>query len=492
MAWDKVCARWGLSALALSGCLPDNPGTSSGTEGETTVDGTTTGGTEPVPEGGMLGCPIGETCTLVLVSQTLDDRVEIFSPDDPEGNVYRGSIGLDLKPGITDEGLDEPFGLTIAGGYVHVLLGHYPQRDRGSLVSFPFEFFADRDAGERVPVSEFFAGGSFMGGPVYVDLGEVEPIFMLHEAVDGRLLVGTFANDLFDVETNWITPGKLLVVDAGDPTQFGARTLTGLEGGDCIGGSDLVRVGPNAIAMACDGNEAVALLDLGMIGSETPQDAADGISGKVCDLIPTGNRRVRYLAFDGVSTLVVPEGPTPLDITSNAVLNKIDVEDCSTGAPTIVGQGGASQLGELIALPGEIPTFLFASGQGPLTEGNRGIFVARDAGDAGLEVCGPIVGFGEGGHWSTQGFDIDPLALALAPDGNHLAVGAGAFANSTIDGASGKVLWATLSGMDDPCTATAVVVDLSAEAPFLPADPSTHRRAPSVVVLHEVRGPAGV
>src|SRR5690606_27200822 len=95
-----------------AGCLPDNPPTSGDSDGETgsdtaTTDGTETSGDSGVPPpGGMLGCPAGETCTLVLVSQTLDDRLEVFSPGDPRGAVYRGAIDLDFKPNDLDGGYD--------------------------------------------------------------------------------------------------------------------------------------------------------------------------------------------------------------------------------------------------------------------------------------------------------------------------------------------------------------------------------------------------
>lgn len=123
-----VAASLGVWPLHTSGCLPDNPTGANSTSGSPDDDQTTD------DEGEVLACS-EPPCTFVLVSQTLDDRVEIFAPDDVDGQIYRGALDLDLKPnecqgcGLGDYNagrLDEPFGLAVAGGFVHVVAGHYP------------------------------------------------------------------------------------------------------------------------------------------------------------------------------------------------------------------------------------------------------------------------------------------------------------------------------------------------------------------------------
>src|SRR5690606_94175 len=113
----------GLVALLLTACLPDNPITD---DGET--DESSTGETGELVDSGLLGCASGSSCTIVAVSQTIDDRVELFSAEGP-GPVYRGALDLDLKPNpsgdISGEFLDEPYGLAWDGASLHVLVGHY-------------------------------------------------------------------------------------------------------------------------------------------------------------------------------------------------------------------------------------------------------------------------------------------------------------------------------------------------------------------------------
>ena len=179
----------------------------------------------PEFEGEILGCDDG-SCLLVLVSQTLDDRLEIFAPRDPEGQMYRGAIGLDLVPnecpgcGLGDNGegrLDEPFGLALTPAGLHVVTGHYPTPELGSLLTFPREWFAERPAGELVPESEFFAGGAFSGIEA-LSLEQLEPIFV--RPVGGKLVIGTFNNSLIAPEETWSRPGRLLIVDPMDSWSF--------------------------------------------------------------------------------------------------------------------------------------------------------------------------------------------------------------------------------------------------------------------------------
>ena len=101
----------------------------------------------------------------------------------------------------------------------------------------------------------------------------------------------------------------------------------------------------------------------------------------------------------------------------------------------------------------------------------------------------PIPGF----TWDTSGEPNNPYALALDSTQSKLAVGAGPFAaqGEPMSTAFGAVLWATLSGSG--CDTTATVVDLTDGAPghapaAIPADATTLRRAPNVVVIAEVSG----
>jgi hypothetical protein len=469
-------------ALATSGCPDNGPGAdddTTGGSGETTD-------TVIGPEG-LLGCQSGEVCTLVLVSQTLDDRVEVFAPDDRDGNRYRGTIDLDLKPNVDGEIggglLDEPFGLALAGGHLHVLVGHYPQRDRGSLVSFPFSFLADFEVGQTIPVSSYYDGSQFGSDVSSVMLGEEEPIYML--PYGERLLVGVFNNDLFTLESTWTNPGKLLVIDPTDTSRVGVRELVGLEGATCDGAGQVVDVGGGRVAVACDGNDAVAFLDVSNVQTGDPSIAAATISGNVCPLPVAAERRVRHLAPDGNGGVIVAVGPGGLSALGPADLHHVDANTCFRGV-TPVASSGQAQLGHIVQHSPN--TWLLASGAGQLTAGGmRGVYVVRDTGGS-LELCDvPIAGFDE--HWDTPGQPTDPLALALHDDGRHLAVGATPVNAEAADGFYGKVLWASLPTFDDPCAVTAEVTDLTGGALAPTADDvATWRRAPDVVVIAQVQG----
>ena len=472
-----------IAGFAAIGC-PN--GSSVDDDAETATSGDETGTDTAIGEAGPLGCPSGEVCTLVLVSQTLDDRVEIFSPGDPGGNVYRGTIDLDLKPNLDGDNssgrLDEPFGLALAGGHLHVLVGHYPQRDSGSLVSFPLSFLEGFAVGQTIPLSSYYDGGSF-DGVTQVGFGEEEPIFML--PYGDRLLVSVFNNDLFTAETTWTNPGKLLVIDPADPSRVGVRDLVGLDGATCDGAAGLVDLGGGRVAVACDGNDAVAFLDVSAVGSGDPSVAAATITGNVCSLPVATERRVRYLAPDGTG-VIVPVGPGGLSALGSADLHRVDANTCFRGV-TPVASNGQAQLGHIVASSND--TWLLASGAGQLTAGGlRGIYVLRDVGGV-LELCDtPIGGFDA--HWETPGLPVDPFALALTDDGRHLAVGASPTNSEAAGGIHGKVLWASLPSFDDdPCAATAEVVDLtSGELAASEDHVASWRRAPDVVEVFRVQG----
>jgi len=487
-------SRWLILVLCtpLLACTGDD----GGDEGADTEAGTaddTGGSTDSGAEddggagGAVLGCPAGESCTLVLVSQTLDDRVEIFAPN--EANAYRGAIDLDLKPNecdgcepgdYNDGRLDEPFGIARGGGFLHVAVGHYPSRDEGSLFSFPLTMFESMAAGSTLAVGDYFSDGNLMDPVVGVQLGAVEPIFVTRRGA--RLLIGTFNNDLFATEDTWVNPGQVIVVDVADPGQ--TQGSIPLDGIGCNGATQVIDLGGNKLAVACDGNEKVALLDVGDLDAATPQDATT-VEETLCD-IPGAmvDRRVRYLAPDGEGGFLVAEGPTPLSLMSGTRLWHFDGECQMLGLSTLMGSG---QIGEIEAMPNVPGAWLVASA-GVLDPTMRGVLVVRNVGGA-LEVCQNLPGFEDA--WTSTDGELEPFGLAVNSDGTGLAVGAGPFQAPTAGPGYGKVLWATLQGADDPCSMTASVADLTdgSAAPAVDAaDPATYRRAPAVVELVEISG----
>ncbi|MEM6989760.1 MAG: hypothetical protein AAF721_04670 [Myxococcota bacterium] len=476
----------GLCAAMLGCPTDDAPADGTDTEG-TGADETGTDG-DGGAGGAFLGCGAGETCTLVLVSQTLDDRVEVFAPGGADP--YRGAIDVDLKPNVcegcelgdfADGRLDEPFGLTRTGGFLHVAVGHYPAPDSGSIVSFPLAMFESLAVGSTLSVADYFAGGSFEEPVVANGLGELEPIFVTRRGA--RLLVGTFNNDLFATEDNWTMAGRLLILDAADPGA--APGVVDLGSLGCNGASQVIDLGGSSVAVACDGNEKVAVLDVGDLDAVSASDGAAAVTGVACD-IPGAmvDRRVRYLAADGQGGFLVAEGPTPLTLMSGARLWHFDGECQMLGLANIAGSG---QIGEVVAFPGESPTWLVASA-GVLDPTQRGVLVVRSAG-ATLEVCQTLPGLDAA--WMSDDGMLEPFALALTSDGSGLAIGAGPFQAPATGPGYGKVVWADLAGTDDPCTMTATATDLTdgTIAPAVDAaDPATYRRAPNVVELVEISG----
>jgi hypothetical protein len=481
--------RWVLGALAFVGgaCLPDNPDldppASDTGEGDGGVD-----------LGPVLGCPAGSTCNLLVATQTLDDRIEIFAPDDPGGVIWRGTVDLDLKPnscagcGPGDYGagrLDEPYGVALGGGHLHVVAGHYPSMEAGTLLSFPFALFTDE--GAVVPTSAYFSAGAF-SGVVATPLLELEPIFVT--AVADKLLVGTFNNNLFTAEDAWTIPGRVLVLDAADPSAgIGVVDLGALDGGSCNGAAEIVVLGAGMLGVACDGNEAVARLSHGELEGVSPEAAAASFQGDLCPLAGAlPGKRVRYLAADGEGGYVVAEGPGTQDQFAAARIWHFDAQ-CQLQGIAMLPTDADWQLGQIRAWPGRDATWLFASGS-ITSEAQRGVFVARASGGA-LEVCGPLEGFAE--HLVDPAGDaLQPFALAVAEDGAHVAVGAGPYLPPIAGPGYGKVLWGTLTESEDPCATAAEVIDLTAGgagAPAVdPADPSTFRRAPHVLSLVQVSG----
>lgn len=468
------------------GCPADDGGQSGGsadTSAGETSGGSTTGDGETPPQTGMLQCPTGESCTLVVAAEALDDRIDVFAARGP-GPVFRGSIAMDFKPNPmgdnAGEYLDEPFGMVLDAGGLHTLVGHYPMRQAGSLVTLPHALFAGLEPGTRAPTSTIFDGTAFTDGVVYTPLMEQEPIFVVRHR-SGRLLVGVFANDLFALETEWTNPGALLVIDPADPASFGVRSLATVGQGSCAGAWSVVWLDDgDTVALGCDGDEGVAVLDVSGVGEGSPADAAAAIDGCLAD-IPFADKRVRYVAPDGAGGLLVAEG-SPVFSQDDGRLWRFD------GACKAIGAFGSFpgeffEIRQIVRWPttGE-PRWFMPSGRAP----SRGIHVVRD-GAAGPEVCATLDDLDT--WWTTDdGGDAHPYALALDRAGTGMAVGAGPPEAPDDMPADSRVLWLELDPSVDPCTGSPVTsaVDLAAMAPAVDAaDPDTWRRGPNVVLVHE-------
>jgi hypothetical protein len=279
-----------------------------------------------------------------------------------------------------------------------------------------------------------------------------------------------------------------LVLDAADPAAgFSIRDLDDLDGGACAGAAQIVTVDDDTLAVACDGNEAIAFLEAGDPVGASIEDAAAGISGRICQLpSATSGRRVRYLAPDGEGGVVVAEGGGAM-LLGGARLWAYDASCSMLGFAMLPDDDW--QLGQIVRLPGTPETtWLLASGAATAA-GHRGIHVVQSG--SMLEVCGVVAGFDES-FQDGSGGALEPFALAPTSDGSHLAVGVAPLAAPMSGPGYGKVLWATLSGLEDPCSLSAEVTDLTNGGSGAPAvdagDASTFRRAPLVVELFEVQG----
>lgn len=477
---SRTAARVFVVMIASTTACPadDDPaaGSTGGTADTTAGDDTTTGF---IPTEGLLGCAPQAQCTFVVVAQAFDDRVEIFAPGDAQ--VYRGAIDLDLKPNPmgdnSGELLDEPFGMVLDDAGLAVLVGHYPTRDLGTAVIFGHDVLGAAQPGSTIPRSSFFADGEFTGVTA-VPLAASEAIFGLPHP-SGRQLIGVFANDLFDAESAWTSPGELLVLD---PTTgaIGRRSLAQVGEGGCAGAWGLVALDDavSRVALACDGDEGAVILDTSGVGEGTVEQAAAAIDGCTAN-IQFVDKRVRQIAPDGEGGILVAEN-TPLATLEDGRLWRFDDACQPMGAPGTV-PGALWEVRQMVKLPGDGPAhWLMASG---LTAA-RGIHVVRDD-PSGPQICATLDGL-EPWWTATDGNDVHPYALALDRAGTHLAVGvAPPEASSTAPG-HGRVLWVELAA-GDPCTAgVGDVVDLVDAAPAVDgSDPATWRRAPQVVLVRE-------
>jgi hypothetical protein len=468
-----------MSLVSSNGCLEDNP--SEPTSGSDTDD-TTTGDTTAGPEDGLLACAT-PPCTVLVVSQTLDDRIDVY--DVTAAPYLRGRIGTDLKPdpsGEQTEGnrLDEPYGLLLDDNHLWAAIGHYPDTDRGSLVGFPRSAFAGLGQGELFSEDRYFDTNEFIGGVQSLPFGRQEAIFLLQHP-SGRILVGVFANDLR--AASWPDPSEVLVVDPNDlrPEAIGAFSLD-LDTNPCNGGwkfvgldDDLSRVG-----VACDGSESVAVVTLpDDFADLAPADAAAGMSACSTPL-SSGNLSTQFVAPDGAGNLLavqsqILEPPKLWSINGNCGVN---------GAP---GSELPAELTEVRVVRepvllrpaggGEPAMWLLAS-ETPVP----GVLIVR--GGATPTVCGQVDGLD-----AIETAENAPFALALDATRTRLAIGAGPVSNPPFAAGRGQVLWANLDLADlDSCAIEATdVVDLT-EGAYQATDPRTWVRAPNMLLIAELGG----
>jgi hypothetical protein len=469
-----------LGLLAIAGCLPDNPVTD-----EAEVGGETGGeaGGEARVESGPLGCPSAESCTIVAVSQTVDDRVELFSARG-NGPTYRGALDLDLKPNpggdISGEQLDEPYGLAWDGRDLHVLLGHYPNRELGSLLSFPAAGLAGVAPGSLVENGEWFTEAAGLGLGVRLSpLARTEPLSLVVHPSSGSLLIAVFGNDLLLPDSAWTVGSELLAVD---PSQLGPAPSIGVTELDCAGAWSVVALDDevDAVALACDGDEAVVIVDT-QAGVPAPRCVAD---------IPFSDKRVRYLAPDGLGGVIVGEHPRIVSASEDARIWWFDGA-CKLRGFSVLDGAISWELRELALIPPSPsalgPRWLLARADGD----ERGVVIlAGDPGQGTVTPCGRIAALDQAGAWTAKGgvSPLRPHALALTRAGQGLAVGVGPAAYDNAGPGYGTLWWVELEAEDEACALTGVsAVELSAAAPAVdPGLPQTWWRAPDVVEIIEL------
>jgi len=469
-----------LPGLALvAACLPENPALTDSSSASSTSSGASTG--EPTTGGassGLFACD-APPCTLVIVSQTLDDRIDVHEVTG-ETSRLRGRIGLDLKPDPSGEQimgnlLDEPYGLVLTPTDLLVAVGHYPDTDRGSLLRFPRTTFDALAPGATFGVDQYYSGGTFSAGVEALIHEREEGIFYLPHP-SGRLLIGVFANSLKSADFS--TPSELLVVDPGDLAvdAIGSFDLGTIDP-PCRGGWHLEALDPlvQDVAVACDGSESVVVLHLPQdLGSTAPQDAAAAITACGLNLGGTGQWTTQFVAADGAGGFLavqsqVAEPPRAWHVSG----------DCTPlGAPSMMVAPSVSEvrlLREAVRVPGADVWLIAAGPPSP------GVLVARGGGTP--ELCGMVTGL--------DGIDAAnaPFALALDKTGTHLAIGAGPPSNPELSEGRGQVLWATLdTSKSAACELAATsVLDLNAGL-FQQASPDTWVRAPNVLLVHEIEG----
>ena len=462
--------------LAAAACLPDNPSDTDSTSNATDPadTGTPTGG----PASGLFACD-SPTCTLILVSQTLDDRVDVWDGDTHQ---LRGRIDLDLKLDPTGKqlgvDLDEPYELALTSTDLLVTLGHYPDTDKGSLLRFPLAEFTDLEPGQIYTADRYFNTSSlvFNGAVQPLTHAREEGIFLLPHP-SGRMILGVFANNLLGTPDTWATPSELLVFDPDDldVADLGSFDLGTIDP-PCIGGWRLEPLDADVskIGVACDGSHSVAVLTLpDDFATASTAAAAAGITGCGYSLLPAAF--TQFVSADGDGGLLAVQS----SLDKSPRLTHIGA-DC-----TPLGMSGTPPddlkdikvLRQPVLASADGPTWLLASA----LPGE--VVVAR--GGATPTLCGRLGGL------DLLGAKNVPWALALTGTGDRLAIGAGPYSDPQGGDGSGQVLWGTLDRSSlDACTPTLTdVVDLNATA-FSLSEPKTWIRAPNVIVIAELGGAA--
>ncbi len=476
MSWRRASPV--LALAAATACLPDNPlsyTTSSGEATTTSDSGVTTGG----EAAGLFGCPGGQ-CTLVLVSQTLDDRIDVFEVGGAKPSL-RGRIALDFKPdasGLQTGGnlLDEPYGLVLTDSDLLVAIGHYPDSDSGSLLRFPRATFADLEPGQLFATENYFQTGTFKNGVEALTHGRREGLFLLPHP-SGRVLVSVFANNL--QTTEWTTPSELLIVDPLDLAAGVASVDLGALPKPCAGAWELQALDPavSKVALACDGSESIAVLSLPADFATAPlTDVAQNVTG--CGLNLASGWSTQFVSADGAGGFLAVQSqlgmpPKLWHVGANCGPSGIPTNE----VPEALNQVRLLRQPVLLRPAADKPP-LWLVAAGPTDDS-----VVIVQGGTKPTMCGKLTGL------DALASENSPWALALSSDRTHLAIGAGPASNPQLSPGRGQVLWATLdtSGLDSCQLQANDVQDLGAGL-FSPGLPATWMRAPNVVVIAEFGG----
>mgnify|MGYP003592766848 CR=1 FL=1 len=471
-----------LAVAAVGACLEgalEPLETYSSGEVATTDTGATTGATTGDTTSGLFGCA-STPCTLLLVSQTLDDRIDVF---DVGAGTLRGRIALDLKPDASGKQtsgnlLDEPYDLVLTDSDLLVAIGHYPDTDQGSLLRFPRALFADMQPGEELATSRYFKAGVYSNGVTALAHGRREGIFLLAHP-GGRVLVGVFANNL--QTTQWTTPSEVLVVDPADLTASPGSIDLGALPKPCIGGWRLeaLDAAVSKVAIACDGSESVGVLSLPAdFATATLADAAAGVTGCGLNLAADPQWSTQFVASDGGGGFLavqsqVGAAPKLWHVGGDCDLKGLPADDVPDDLKDVRLLRQPALLRPVGAEP---PLWLVAAGPT-----HDGVVVVR--GGSSPALCGALGGL------ELLAAGNSPWALALDGARAHLAVGAGPTSNPQTADGRGQVLWAKLEATDlDACQVRASqAIDLNAGM-FAASDSSTWSRAPNVMLLAELGG----
>ncbi|MGB1013643.1 MAG: hypothetical protein ACPG4T_05880, partial [Nannocystaceae bacterium] len=324
--------------------------------------------------------------------------------------------------------------------------------------------------------TEYFAGGVFSEGVQAYDLATEEPLFILEQA-SGKLIVAAFKNNLTALE--WNQTSEVLVLDP----MFGPAAVLALDLFDqpCRGAWGMRALNPEVskFAIACDGSDSLAIVTIPDDEASSPDEAvgqATGCSATFPQAV-SENWTTRFIAPDGAGGVVVSQSridgaPRIWHVDGNCSLSGPAGSDLPPDLATV------RSLREMVLLPTEtgVPYWLAASG---LPE--PGLVVIR--GGASPSVCGLVSGL-DGAITGSN----DPYALALHPDGVHLAVGAGPTINPELSDGSGQVFWLTLdtSALDPGCEVAVTGVEELSAGLFSTGDPTTWMRAPNLLEIRDL------